>query len=39
VGENIKMDLRDIGIDGVNWIWLALLPQQTNIIRINKYLM
>jgi hypothetical protein len=21
--DNIKMDLRDIGIDGVNWIWLA----------------
>jgi hypothetical protein len=20
--ENIKMDLREIGIDGVNWIWL-----------------
>jgi hypothetical protein len=21
--DNIKMDLRDIGIDGANWIWLA----------------
>jgi len=21
--DNIKMDLREIGIDGVNWIWLA----------------
>jgi hypothetical protein len=21
--DNIKMDLRKIGIDGVNWIWLA----------------
>jgi hypothetical protein len=21
--ENIKMDLREIGINGVNWIWLA----------------
>jgi hypothetical protein len=21
--ENIKMDLREIGIDGVNWIWQA----------------
>jgi hypothetical protein len=20
---NIKMDLREIGIDGANWIWLA----------------
>jgi hypothetical protein len=23
VGGNIKMDLRDIGLDGVNWIRLA----------------
>jgi hypothetical protein len=22
--DNIKMDLREIGIDGANWIWLAL---------------
>jgi hypothetical protein len=22
-GDNIKMDLREIGIDGANWIWLA----------------
>jgi hypothetical protein len=22
--DNIKMDLRDIGVDGVNWIQLAL---------------
>jgi hypothetical protein len=21
--DNIKMDLREIGIDGSNWIWLA----------------
>jgi hypothetical protein len=21
--DNIKMDLREIGINGVNWIWLA----------------
>jgi hypothetical protein len=21
--DNIKMDLREIGIDGANWIWLA----------------
>jgi hypothetical protein len=21
--DNVKMDLREIGIDGVNWIWLA----------------
>jgi len=21
--DNIKMDLREIGIDGTNWIWLA----------------
>jgi hypothetical protein len=21
--NNIKVDLREIGIDGVNWIWLA----------------
>jgi hypothetical protein len=21
--DNIKMDLREIGIDGMNWIWLA----------------
>jgi hypothetical protein len=21
--DNIKMDLGEIGIDGVNWIWLA----------------
>jgi hypothetical protein len=21
--DNIKMDLREIGIDGVNWIWLV----------------
>jgi hypothetical protein len=21
--HNIKMDLREIGIDGANWIWLA----------------
>jgi hypothetical protein len=21
--DNIKMDLRDIGINGTNWIWLA----------------
>jgi hypothetical protein len=21
--DNIKLDLREIGIDGVNWIWLA----------------
>jgi hypothetical protein len=21
--DNIKMDLREIGISGVNWIWLA----------------
>jgi hypothetical protein len=21
--DNIKMDLREIGFDGVNWIWLA----------------
>jgi hypothetical protein len=21
--NNIKMDLREIGIDGTNWIWLA----------------
>jgi hypothetical protein len=21
--DNIKMDLRETGIDGVNWIWLA----------------
>jgi hypothetical protein len=20
--DNIKMDLREIGIDGMNWIWL-----------------
>jgi hypothetical protein len=23
VGDNIKMNLREIGIDGTNWIWLA----------------
>jgi hypothetical protein len=22
--DNIKMDLREIGINGMNWIWLAL---------------
>jgi hypothetical protein len=22
-GNKIKMDLREIGINGVNWIWLA----------------
>jgi hypothetical protein len=22
--DNIKLDLREIGIDGANWIWLAL---------------
>jgi hypothetical protein len=21
--DNIKLDVREIGIDGVNWIWLA----------------
>jgi hypothetical protein len=21
--DNVKMDLREMGIDGVNWIWLA----------------
>jgi len=21
--DNIKMDLRKIGVDGANWIWLA----------------
>jgi hypothetical protein len=21
--DNIKMDLREIGIDGANWVWLA----------------
>jgi hypothetical protein len=21
--DNIKMDLREIGINGVNWVWLA----------------
>jgi hypothetical protein len=21
--DNIKLDLRELGIDGVNWIWLA----------------
>jgi hypothetical protein len=21
--DNIKLDLREIGVDGVNWIWLA----------------
>jgi hypothetical protein len=21
--DNIKMDLREIGVDGANWIWLA----------------
>jgi hypothetical protein len=21
--NNIKMDLREIGIDGLNWIWVA----------------
>jgi uncharacterized protein YuzE len=23
VGDNIKVDLREMGIIGVNWIWLA----------------
>jgi hypothetical protein len=22
--DNIKMDLREIGIDGANWIWLSI---------------
>jgi hypothetical protein len=29
--DNIKMDLRETGIDGANWIWLAFVNNVMNL--------